>query len=152
MRFLFILILVTGSFAVNLDTLLGQSSSGAHKARDLHGYLARHSEKHLPDTANQSPASIFSKSKEDSFRGPVDRNHKAPLLFMDAVRNEERINQLEISVAKMSVILDNMQKQSDSHTNNIDVLIKIFEILIGSLTTIAASVIGIWKFKATSKK
>jgi hypothetical protein len=64
-----------------------------------------------------------------------------------SIDNEARLRQVEISMAKMSVILENLQKQSDSHSDNLNLFVKILEILIGSLTSISVALIGFWKFK-----
>jgi hypothetical protein len=137
MRFLIALFLVTSSYATNLDSLLNRSSTGERNARSLQGFIvgkgvlvARYAPTLTP------PEKLFNTGLR-----PLSIIPASPTL--PAINNTEaEIRDLQISTAKMSVILENLQKQSDSHTDNINIIVKIFEILVGSITTIAVAVIS----------
>lgn len=128
MKFILILFLATSSFATNLDSLLNRSSTGERNARTLRGFIVRKG-----TTVAQYAPVLTSPDKLFAIR----------LQPLTAINNSEaEIRDLQISTAKMSVILDNLQKQSDSHTDNLNLIVKIFEILIGSATTILVALIG----------
>jgi len=134
-----VLIMVSAVCATNLDSLLNASAKGERKARVLQGFIVHNG----VTVANYSPKL----TPPDVLFGSSAPTHTLPMVPPSAVDNDARLRQVEISMAKMSVILENLQKQSDSHSDNLNLFVKILEILLGSLTSIAVALIGFWKFK-----
>jgi hypothetical protein len=61
----------------------------------------------------------------------------------------QRVDDLEASVIKLTIICDNLQKQSDSHSDNQELFLKLFEILFGGIVSIVIAVMG-YKFSKKS--
>jgi len=133
------LMLVSTICATNLDSLLNASVNGERKARALQGFFVNRG----VTVANYGPKL----TPPDVLFGPHEPIPVPPVVPSMSIDNEARLRQVEISMAKMSVILENLQKQSDSHSDNLNLFVKILEILIGSLTSISVALIGFWKFK-----
>ena len=72
--------------------------------------------------------------------------YEGPSLY---IAQAQRVNDLEASVVKLTIVCDNLQKQSDSHSDNQELFLKLFEILFGGLVSIAVAVIG-FKFSKKS--
>jgi len=57
---------------------------------------------------------------------------------------EKRTRDLEISTAKISVILENMQKVNENHTGKFEVVMHFLEVIITTLAGIATVLIGVY--------
>lgn len=136
MKKIFLILFVVSSChagLVNLDSLTKKSYSSETNARQLHGlFFQRHLTPLAPLPRPLPPDSLF---KSVPAAAPVTANND--------------IRDLQISVAKLSVIVDNLQKQADSHGNNMDFILKLIEIFMG---TVSAIVIAYISVKVGSKK
>jgi hypothetical protein len=57
---------------------------------------------------------------------------------------EKRTRELEINVTKVMVILENMQKVNEKHTDKFDTYMKFFEVIITALAGIITALIGVY--------
>jgi hypothetical protein len=60
------------------------------------------------------------------------------------VEMEKRIRDLEINVTKVTVILENMQKVNEKHSDKFDVYMKFFEAIITAIAGIVTALIGVY--------
>jgi hypothetical protein len=124
----FILLLLIGVYGQSLDSLILKGQKGINRVQHLKSFIPG-SGKVFQETA---------RTKSLVMPGPS--------LY---IAQEQRVNDLEASVVKLTVVCDNLQKQSDSHSDNQELFLKLFEILFGGLVSIAVAVIG-FKFSKKS--
>ena len=123
-----LLVIPLGLFGQSLDSLILKGQKGVNRVQHLKSFIPG-SGKVLKDT-------------------PTMKNYmmRGPSLIMEQA---QRVDDLEASVAKLTVICDNLQKQSDSHSDNQEFFLKLFEILFGGAVSIVIAVIG-YKFSKKS--
>jgi len=67
------------------------------------------------------------------------------LVHMESMTDlEKRTRDLEISVAKVTVILENMQKVNEKHTDKFDTIMHFLEVIITAMAGIATALIGVY--------
>jgi len=59
---------------------------------------------------------------------------------------------VQASISKMTTIMENLQAQSDSHRNNLDIVIKIIEALVGLIGAVSTLIIAFYGIKKSKKK
>jgi hypothetical protein len=115
MRLLFILLLALCSYGQNLDSMVSKGQEAINRVHHFKGVLSDHRD------------AAVNKMRD----------------FRPFISQQQDIEDLKINVAKLTVICDNLQKQSDGHSDNQDFLLKIIEIIIGGIVTIAMSYLGL---------
>jgi hypothetical protein len=118
----FVLLFLVAGYSQNLDSLVNKGKVGVK--RNLQGL-------------------IFSKSSKTVETPKITKSAatKNIEVFVDN-DNEAKIESLEINVAKLSVICENLQKQSDTHADNQDLFLKLIEALGSGLIAIVIALIS----------
>ena len=117
--------------AQNLDTLM---SSGAQQVRHL---------KMIPLIPLTPPEKLFSDEKTVT-AAPV--LHPLNFIHQDQsyVELEKRVRDLELNITKVSVILENMQKVNQKHSDNFDSVMHFIEVIITAIAGIVTALIGVY--------
>jgi hypothetical protein len=122
---LFILLTVFLSFGQDLDSLIVKGQKATNRARHLKSFM-------------------LNKTNKDTIAVKTDKGFimvKRHIAYEpDAV---QRINDLEASVDKLTTICTNLQKQSDSHSDNQELFLKWIEIISG-LVSIVGVILGLY--------
>jgi hypothetical protein len=114
-----------GTYSQSLDSLILKGQKGINRIQHLKSFIPGNGSKETP-------------TKSYVMRGPS--------LYM---AQAQRVDDLEASVIKLTIICDNLQKQSDSHSDNQELFLKLFEILFGGIVSIVIAVMG-YKFSKKS--
>lgn len=171
-KIFFIIILSTFNVgAVPLDSLVAHSKMLEHKAKNISGFFPH--TKYMPsiplkekpvsqtknitktsgdtivysrlDTisknsmANQSKSIIY--SEEKNIPVPLSQSNVNNDITVDLIN---RITNNEVGLAKVTVVLESLQKQSESHTDNSDFNLKLIELLLGAVGAIVTSLLSSW--------
>jgi hypothetical protein len=136
MKLLIILIfVVTSSFGSSIDTIL-KKSEVSKNATDLQGFFIHRHQSH--------PVSHDSlKSFQKSMMGPWE----TAIAIDTSMAN--RLTKLEESNAKISLILENLQSQSDDQKDNSNFIIKLMESIagiLGALGTFVGVIFAVYKW------
>ena len=91
----------------------------------------------VPEAA-PAPANVGHGSGIMNYRVTVLENKLAELEKNEAVSASNE--------AKMTTVLESLQKQSESHTDNVNIIMRILETLMGAIATIIVSYLG-YRFK-----
>ena len=163
--FIIVVFLASASFATtNLDSLLTTSKATEQKTHHI-GFLAGKSsvKKAIEAPKTLLPSKGISKgfTKELSgieglkgFEGPTEETQEAPKQGSDITIKDyftllRDVDSLKNNQEKITQIITSLQSQSNAHADNSDFILKLVEILLGSLATV---VVGYITAKATGKK
>jgi hypothetical protein len=143
-----ILISVSLCFA-SLDSLVGLSKSSENKAENS-GSLFRHHLRQINPVILTPPNKLFGESYDVGLTPPGvlfsksvsgdRREHESSFSDMSDLNNQ--ITDLKVTVAKQSVILESLQKQSDAHSENLSFTAKMTDSIIGALVTIIVAYVS----------
>jgi hypothetical protein len=129
-KILFLIILLSFSVMSSpLDSLIKKSSDAEKRLHTKHDNIS--------DVSKGSRA----KSIEDFDETPN---------VITGVYLLEKINKLEIDLAKTTVVLQSLQSQSSAHADNSDFNLRLLEIVIGAIVTLGLALIKL--FIPTKKK
>jgi hypothetical protein len=138
-KIFFIIILSTfNAGTVPLDSLVANGKMLEHRATHISGFLPQ--TKYVP-VIPLVPLKEKSIQEEKSVSVPLSQNNVNNDLTIDLLN---RVTNTEVELAKVTVILESLQKQSESHTNSSDFNLKLIELLLGFVGTIIVSLIGMW--------
>jgi len=94
------------------------------------------------------PEELFAKSVLDTV--PILRPLPTFRVNETSIELDKRVRDLEINVTKISVILENMQKINEKHTDKFDSVMRFFEVIITAIAGIITALIGVY-FKGRRK-
>jgi hypothetical protein len=139
-----ILISVSICFA-NLDSLVNTSTISENKAENS-GSFFRHRLQKVNPVVLTPPNILFSESSETVLPSPSVSCEKSGKMiessFSDMVDLNNQITDLKIIVAKQSIVLESLQKQSDAHSKNLDFTSKMADSIIGAIVAIMVAYIS----------
>ena len=125
-----LLIILSFSFVIsaqNLDTLM---SSGAQQVRQL---------KMMPLIPMTPPDRLFAHRETTTVLRPLNLIHQDRYYEID-----KRVRDVEINITKVSVILENMQKVNQKHTDKFDSVMHFLEVIITAIAGIVTALIGVY--------
>jgi hypothetical protein len=130
-----LLIILSFSFVIsaqNLDTLM---SSGAQQVRQL---------KMMPLIPLTPPEKLF--AVRDTVPTVSNPNlHGLNIIHQNQhTELDKRIRDVEINITKVSVILENMQKVNQKHTDKFDSVMQFLGVIITAMAGIATALIGVY--------
>jgi hypothetical protein len=143
--FVLLLVIPLGLFGQSLDSLILKGQKGINRVQHLKSFIPG-SGVAFKDTARTKNNKVHGVIFKDATTITKSYAMPGPSLI---VEQAQRIDELEASVAKITVICDNLQKQSDSHSDNQEFFLKLFEIIFGGFVSIIIAVIG-YKFSKKS--
>jgi hypothetical protein len=124
-----VVLFIFNAWTVPLDSLVAHSKVLEHKAKHISGLLPQ--TKYVPSIP----------LKEKSVSIPLPQNNANNDITIDLLN---RVTNTEVDLAKVTVILESLQKQSEAHTNSSDFNLKLIDLLLGTVATIIVSLIGMW--------
>jgi hypothetical protein len=113
-------------------------SSGAQQVRQL---------KMMPLIPLTPPDKLFSNRDTTPPTLPVSNSnlHTLSLIHQNQYSElDKRIRDLEINITKVSIILENMQKVNQKHTDKFDSIMHFLEVIITAIAGIATALIGVY--------
>lgn len=113
----------------NLDSLI---TSGAQQVR------------HLKMMPLIPPDELFGRDTTRVILHPLNPSALNLVHTESTADLEKRVRDLEISVTKISVILENMQKVNEKHTDKFDTIMHFLEVIITAVAGIATALIGVY--------
>jgi hypothetical protein len=138
------LIILTTALALSAQNLDSLMNSGAQQVRHL---------KMMPLIPLTPPDRLF--TTRDTVSTPtVPSPVLRPLNIIREDRYsaelDKRVRDLEINITKVTIILENMQKVNEKHTDKFDTVMHFLEALITAMAGIAVALIGVY-FKKSGK-
>jgi hypothetical protein len=124
----------TVSASSSLDSLVKTSEVSVQRAENVRGFFF--------NRRHQENADKSENRHRGGFVGPINNDNTYILTQLATLQAEQ---------AKTSVILENLQKQSNDHTDNSEFNLKLIELLLGAFTTIVLAFVGNWVKKKTKK-
>jgi hypothetical protein len=130
--FTFILLIAFMVSAQNLDSLI---SSSAQQVRQY---------KMVPMVSLEKS---FSKIDTGTISAPA-MPHSLPVVSSQAqirmIEIEKRLRETEINLTKVTVVLENMQRVSEKHSDKFSIYMRFFEVIITAIAGIITALIGVY--------
>jgi hypothetical protein len=127
-----------------LDSLLARSSRAKHLATEQPGFKLQYMPLIPPDELFKSGGSGSTTLSPLSTLSVTNQ-------FVTVHEYDKDMTEIQASINKMTIIMENLQSQSESHRKNLDVVVKIVEVLIGLLGAISTLIATIYGIKSKKK-
>jgi len=142
MKYFLILFIVSNIFAVGgeLKELKQRSERGVEKAKNIKGFIVQQ-QQIIPNIAEPEPVPPPAEPEPERVERPSSTACISQREYdKDYQRNEDRFKEMQENMETVTQIMENMQSQNESHTKNMNFLMKIIEVIIAIFAGISGLV------------
>jgi hypothetical protein len=121
--------------ASHLDSLIKKNQLLEQKAKNVHGFVYERSFQATPMVPMETAKIVMKETRAKSIYEEADPNFTLLL---------SKIEALEVDNAKRDMLIESLQKQSESHAENSSFILKLVDLILGAVATIVVGLVGAW--------